>query len=297
LWAIASVFWSVSPLDTIGESWNWVVLFALFVVAFQCRHPVAILWALCLGLIVNLPFVIFQLKGFVPVIVTDIPAGLFLSRNALGEVAACALVWTVARGTWALVLPPLLLVLLSGSRGALLACGVGFLFLVRSWWQRLAVVALVLAAAGAWTYLRDPALASILLRFEIWQVAASNLTIFGWGLETFAMLVPQYEFVHNDPLQLIFELGMGAVFAIPIFVCVAQHRSPESIAFLALAAASCVSFPLHHPLGAALMAVLSGLVLGDRNRAEYATHLSREVAARHARYERDGPSTGLRQVK
>ena len=296
VWAMASVFWSASPLDTIGESWHWLVLFILFLVATQWQKPVVVLWALCLGLIVNVPFVLLQLEGVNPVLTTDVPGGLFLSRNALGEISACALVWAIARRQWVLVPATLLLVLTSGSRGALLACIVAVVFWASrryNWRQRILFALVSLLGVVGLVLLRPE---SSLIRLDIWWLTLTNLTFFGRGLETFGVLAPQYEFVHNDLLQLFFEFGIGTFFAAPIFIRAIRRRSPEAVALVALAGASAVSFPLHHPMGAALMAVLTGLSIGSRARAERSERISRAVVVGRVGYERNFASTNLRRA-
>ena len=293
LWACASVFWSASPLDTIGECWHWLILFAVFLAASQYNKPDNVLFALCLGLCVSLPFVLFQLQGVSPVLATDTPAGLFLSRNALGELSAVALVWALARGRIELAVPMLGLALLSGSRGAVLAAGIGGAYLIWplfGWKGRTLGLLGAFIGLGALIWLRPE---SALMRLDIWALTLRNLTFLGRGLESFAVLAPQYEFVHNDPLQLVFELGIGSALALPIIFRATRYRSPEAAALLALAGASLVSFPLHHPLGAALMASLSGLAVGACYRAERAEHISRAVRAARFEYEGAGSPAGV----
>ncbi len=293
LWAVASIFWSASVLDTIGELWHWLVLFILFVVALQCQNSILVLWAFCLGLCVNVPFVLFQLRGSSPVVATDIPGGLFLSRNTLGELAACALVWATVRCQWLLVPALLFLVLASGSRGAILSCIVGGSFWV---WDRvnrrqliLGLITAVLVLLGLITLNPE----SSAIRLDIWQLTILNLTILGHGLETFGALAPQYEFVHNDFLQLVFELGIGSILLVPLLVQLVKHENPEAIALIALAGASLVSFPLHHPMGAALMAVLAGLSFGTSVRTERSERISRAVTSSCISHARATPSRDL----
>jgi hypothetical protein len=129
VWCVLGLLWSVSSYDTLGELAHWVTLGALFLVASQYRDdPETLLSSLVMGLCVSVPFALLQYRGVLsfgfalpsPVVHTDGPAGLFLSQNTMGEIAACILVWAIARKSWLLVPTPLLLVALSGSRGAVL---------------------------------------------------------------------------------------------------------------------------------------------------------------------------------
>lgn len=284
VWAGLSLLWSASPYDTTGELYHWLVLGLVFLAASQYKEkPETLLSALVLGLCVSVPFALLQFQNVLslglampsPVIWTDGPAGLFLSRNTLGEIAACLLVWAIVSKSWWNVPAPLLLVALSGSRGAWLALGCGAAY---GFWQRgyswiVVLVALPILATGLALFAGSHE--SVMIRLDIWLTTAANLTPLGHGLNTFAAMAPQYGFSHNDALQLTFELGIGAVLAVPIFVYAVRgsrtgHGSPlpEACAFVALAGASLVSFPLHHPVGAMLMALLSGYCCGTRDRSE-----------------------------
>jgi hypothetical protein len=298
LWAAVSVFWSVSPFDTIGESLHWLWLFVLFIVASQFRNAVAMVHALGFGLVASVPILLLQLMGFTPVVAADPLAGLFISRNTLGEISAVCLVWALARQVWVHVPATAFLVIASGSRGAWLAVVVGVLWFVERWWQRLAIVAAMVVVIVVWSFVRDSndPLASAVARLDAWRLVLANLTLLGRGLETFASLAPQYEFVHNDTLQLVFELGIGSCLIVPIGFYAIRGREPETAALIALAGASLVSFPLHQPMGAALMATLSGFVVGAGYRAERAERISGLVAACRVDYERRTPAADLQHA-
>lgn len=284
VWAGLSLLWSASPYDTAGELYHWLVLGLVFLAASQYKEkPETLLSALVLGLCVSVPFALLQFQNVLslglampsPVIWTDGPAGLFLSRNTLGEIAACLLVWAAARKSWLLVPAPLLLVVLSGSRGAWLALGCGLAYglwrLGYNWIVLLASIPVFAIGLAVLAGTHE----SVMIRFDIWLTTLVNLTPFGHGLNTFAAMAPQYGFSHNDFFQLAFELGVGSLLAIPLFVYAVRTTRigrgpafPEACAFVALAGASLVSFPLHHPVGAMLMALLSGYCCGTRDRSE-----------------------------
>lgn len=287
-WGALTALWSASPVDSAGELWHWLILAMLFLAASRSREQNGVLVALVAGLAISWLFAFDQLLGHEPVLATDVPAGLFLSRNALGEVAACALVWAIARRAWSLVPAPLLLVAMSGSRGALLATAIGLGAML---WQRgcrWSVVfpgLLAVAGAAAITWHRDPTLESVLTRFDIWQFALVNLTAAGYGLGTFATLAPGFEYVHNEPLQLAFEIGLGSLLAVPLALRALRSGSPESAALAAILGASLVSFPLHHPMGAALVAVLAGLACGARDRVDCGERLLGDCGSVRSEYE------------
>lgn len=310
MYGVVSLTWSASPWDTLGELLHWLWLFILFTVASNYHKPERVLIAVCLGLVVNFVFVLFEFGGDMLVVnvANDHPAGLFLSRNALGEISAVCLVWALARCScprvstpWmGMLIPvPLFLTLASGSRGALLATGVGLIWLLRGWWSRLGILVATVLCIAVWTVIKNPTLESITVRFDIWQLMLRNLTWFGHGLETFGTLASQ-EIGHNDPLQFVFELGLGGLFAVALLTCAcgrAGRRLPETGALAALAAASLVSFPYQHPMGAAFMAILSGFAAGAGYRAKRAERISRSVAGVRAAYEQSSSPAGLRQLE
>lgn len=307
LWAALSALWSVSPLDTASELWHWLVLSVLFMASSQYRDPELILSGVVIALSASLLVAMAQMLGQHPVMFVPNaePSGLFLNRNVMGEVAACALVWAAAvtvtsePRAWALIPVPLLLVLITGSRGALLACMFGGLYLLWSSGRRLWIAPIVLSfLVGALliTCFKDPDLQSVLARLDIWSLALGNLTLLGRGLETFGTLAPRYEFVHNDFIQLVFELGPGALLAAGLFRCAlrAGHYSrAEGAALASLLGASLVSYPLHHPMGAALVAVLAGLSCGAADRARRTERLLGVCGAARAEYEWRDSSTDL----
>lgn len=278
-WSTLTLLWSASPIDTVGEMIHLGIMGLLFLVASQYHgdHEI-LLGALVMGLMPSLAVAFMQMQGDSGVVEsTSSPSGLFLSRDTMGEIAACALVWTLARRAWPLVPAPLMLVLMSGSRGAWLACACGAAHwlwrtrLLRPW--RLAgACALGLAAFVALgLYVRPTSGAE---RIDIWLLTLRNLTILGHGLGTFGTLAPLAEFVHDDPLQLVFEIGPGALCAGALLLLGLGRRcGPEGSALASILGASLVSFPTHHPMGASLVAVLAGLCHGARDRSIRAEHL------------------------
>jgi hypothetical protein len=287
-----SMSWSVSPLDTAGALVQYAILAGLFLISSLGRdHLRAATTAISAGLLISLLIAVVQLLGHdLPIRATDVPAGLFLSRNALGEISAVVLVLAVCQRNWIAAPVPLALVAISGSRGALFAVAVATLYLL---WQvapwRLALPLTLSAVLAGWFALALDALdgtryASMMLRLEIWDVTAVNVTPLGFGAGTFAAALPFYEHAHNEPLQLMFELGSGFLILAGVFwYAILQRRELSSrVALVAWIAASVVSFPLHHPLGAALVAVILGSLCGAHDRERRAVVVLGDAAGRHA---------------
>lgn len=182
------------------------------------------------------------------------PAGLFYNSMAQGEILALAILsFLVWRERWYI---PLLIpgLILSNSRGALAALGLG---LIAHWFRRPLVILIVTLAVTNW-FLLHPNLGD-LQRLIIWRAAWDNLTFWGNGLGSFWDLYmgnPAWhpEYVHNDYLQAVFELG---IFSVPIFICLAlavvfDRRAqawPVLIAFLFM---GLFSMPIHMPFTAGI---------------------------------------------
>lgn len=193
------------------------------------------------------------------------PAGLFYNSMAQGEILALALlsflVWG-ERGYIPLLVPGLIL---SDSRGAWAALVIGLL----AHYTRRPLVVLIVILAGANYFLLNPNHGD-LQRLIIWQAAWANLTFWGNGIGSFWNLYignpawqPQY--VHNDYLQTVFELG---IYSVPIFCLLAyaatKYRArawPIFISFLCMAA---FSMPLHLPFVAAMGLVALGSILWSK---------------------------------
>lgn len=292
LYAAASAAWSPSPWDTAGAVWQLALLAGTFMLAAEIRDIGPVLDALAGAIWVSVPFVVLQSFGIDVVETTDHgDAGLFLNRDLLAEAAALALIGVAWRRRWILAAGPALCCALAGSRGVAVPLGVGLIAwaLSRPWsirsvlvvWAAAAIV-LIIAVAAAHLFDHDPR--AIDARLAYWDLAWINLTWAGHGLGSFAAMAPTIEYVHNEPLQLVFELGAGAGLSAALVVYAVGTADPLGRAlFLALGAECLFGFPLHAPLTAYLGAVLAGYLCGTRDRARWAQSMGRAYDASRAR--------------
>ena len=155
----------------------------------------------------------------------NVPAGLFLNKNMLGEAAALAIVASLAaRLFWpALICAPALL--LSTSRTAWLAV-TAVLVLQLSWrWRLLSLAALCLGLF----YFHDTA--SLAQRFELWRAAVHDFSWLGNGPYDFSTVINREPNLHNDFLQRIYELGFVGLVPILAFCLAAQGAPTFGLAF------------------------------------------------------------------
>ncbi len=163
---------------------------------------------------------------------------------------------------------------------------IGF-FLWRRWWG----MALVTALVGGNSFLLFPSLLeSIAPRFEVWLGTGAmwlEAPVFGQGLGAFGYEYPRFQdtyfalmpnhapiiqgkffagAAHNEPLQMLAELGIVGVWLTGLFFWACYQASgkqgPAIFGLAILGALSLISFPLQNPVTAALGAILLGVAVG-----------------------------------
>jgi len=256
---------AVLPVDA-AVKWSIVAGAFSFGTRLNNEHIRAIILAFAAGVSISGLLAVYQWQGgdWVPQAVS--PAGLFVNKNYLGEAAVLAL---VAMGmirqkylpvssfrAW-LVVGCLTAVVLSTSRASWLALFVAGVLVTFRPWTRLrtllvfglfGVLIIVMAEYGG--------LNSMAQRLELWRSGVLEFRWFGAG----APLEP----LHNEFLQVVYELGLGA--AVPLgagwFVA---YRNPGALPFVvAVAIIATFGFPLHMPATAWFIAVIAGHLVVDK---------------------------------
>lgn len=299
-WCAATLLWSASPLDTLGALVH-LALLAMVAVLFRSASDADVrrFWAgLALGVTASLPFSAAQAMGYHPVqdLLSVFPGGspgLFLTTDAMAEVAVVAGLGAVLSGMPWLALGPLACAALSGRREValmLIAAGLAWLVHERRWHALAVVVPAVVIFGAIW--LSDPGpLTSVVHRLAIWENVAVNLSWAGWGLGTFPAAFPDYGFAHSEPLTLLFELGAPAILLLAVTVHAIYHSptAAERAALAALSASALVWQPLHNPATAVLFAALVGRGMAAAGRSERVQPGGRSAGGnRHADARADG---------
>jgi hypothetical protein len=115
---------------------------------------------------------------------------------------------------------------------------------------------------------------SVVERISIWHDTVDGFTWFGRGLGSYYVTFPDIghridtlyarpEHAHNDLLEFIYEMGIGAI--IPVAFAVSVWRSTmatEKAIFLGFMVQTMFGFPLHMPATAACFAVVAGRCAG-----------------------------------
>jgi hypothetical protein len=274
-WSAASLMIAPDPYDSALQLYFMVLLIGVMGAASQVQDLDGPLSGACLGVGVSSAVCLVGLLGYEPVDQSQFGplhyAGLFYNSEVLTEFAAPLLVWAILKNRPLLVACTILPLLINGSRVAVGAAGVA---LVYGFWPRsgrarvalLCAAALALAAVLLYLTAANHKLGSIGLRLIFWLSTIYAITPLGHGLGWFRSANLSTEFAHSDVLQALAELGLGACsFAvIPVFIFLRRGQPRAEIAaFIVLAIELVVSFPLHVPASAFLVAVLAGYLARD----------------------------------
>lgn len=277
-WAALSLGWTSNRYDGGGLLLQWMLLACVFVLGMRIEVRSCLIgyaWGIALSGIVA----IVQTRYPIAVYIGDRPAGLFVNSDLMGNAAALGVAIAVIYRRWWLL--PLLVsaLVLAQSRAALIALGVmGLLWIWqnapaprRSAWLA-AGVAMTLGAVAVLWLLKHP---TDSIRVATLRDTIDGLTFLGHGLGSFQTsfaesavyrdtLLHNPVWVHCDPLQLLYELGVGAVLVFVLFASALFARSEAAILMGGVLVESLLSFPLYVPSTAFLAALLLGHLHRDR---------------------------------
>ena len=268
VYACLSLVWARDIFLGVWGVWTWTMI-ALAVWWGSTSSLRPIICGLAIGMGVSSALAVLQWLGYSPVATANPlrPAGLYYNPMAHGEILALMIVALAAYRLWWYIPALLPGLLLSGSRGAFAALGLGLICV----WLRRSPVILFAVAAGlfilAFTY--SP---TDLMRLQIWKVTWLNLSLLGHGAGSFEGLIfmssptnllhPEY--AHNDFLQLAFEFGLGAAIPVGILLlALRQVSSPEWPILATVLFMATFSFPLYMPVTAFIAALCTGRLVSD----------------------------------
>lgn len=259
LYAALSMTWASSFLDAEFGMWLLAIWFLSFHLGTTDLDLGPLFAGLAAGLSVSSVVAIFQWFGFHPVeaYISPHSAGLLFSPTVLGASCALVILALIEYNRWQWIPGLLPALILSQSRGGWLILIAGLAFRWLPWPLLLALPAIL-----AINLVNFP-ITSDLERLLIWGEALRHLSVWGNGIGSFTSyyyVQPPHlvhpEFVHNDPLQLLFELGPAAAPILLAFgVAMYKLRSPTLFAFLLLGT---FYFPLWCPITAFIGCALAG---------------------------------------
>lgn len=259
-WSIVTVLWSFNQYDSIDRLIQLLILTQVFVLGSRLESLKEIFAGLALGL------------GFssLAVYYLNIPGGLYVNPNMLGDVAILTVIGLIVYKLWwfiPLVLPNVFI----GSRGVLLA---GLTTLIMWVWSKSKFLAVSLTVpifiASFLSYKFNIRLGSVVERFDLWKDSLNGMSVIGQGIGSyhsaypfFANLLDTFKYraiyAHNDLLQIFFELGIvGGIIAIVFIGLLMKEKCNEKYIICCFITLSLFSFPFHMPVSAFVLAIVAG---------------------------------------
>lgn len=198
------------------------------------------------------------------------PYGLFGNPNYLGCGFALAIAACLAYRRWVLFIPAGFAGLAyTQSRTAIVAAGATCIVALPRWWKLAGVLGAAVCLLVAWRYRGGSAGESMWQRMGIWQDTVNHLTIFGTGFGSFAdaykawpvktnMTLMLTNHAYNDFLEMIFELGIGAIPLWIMLILSFERAAPERLILGTFLILSLTYFPLYIPVIGHLAALTLG---------------------------------------
>jgi len=196
-----STLWG-PPIDSLERAWRFTVLGLAYALGTSLtdRQYRFIVYALCAGLLINLPVLVFQLSGWDFLPATDDPGALFLNGTFLSDAIAIGLIAFVSMHfSWALVVLGALVIVLAGGKAGILAIALcGALYAAkRQFWATGGILVMgLLLGAVAFEYTN-----SLQVRFPLWVNSMALIELFGQGAGSFPSIYPTVHefFIATDP--------------------------------------------------------------------------------------------------
>lgn len=288
-WATFSLMWVPNIFDGLYGWWIAMMWGGMYWYAgTNLEGDSRPMWCgLAAGLSVSSAVAIAQSLGYTPVLIHGtLPAGLLYNSTVLGACCALVLIALISWREWFWI--PFLLpgLILSQSRGAMIILAFTALATLVRWYITLAVIAISLGLLSLWAPPSD------LQRFFLWGTTARELTVFGFGIGSYNTLLLfnptefyakasgliHPEFVHNDYLQLWFELGLGAAIAYALLIRgLLRTQDPDWPVLVGFCILAVFFFPLYCPLTAFIGISAAGAIAGRRIRGGDFVHNGRPI--------------------
>jgi len=286
LWCAVTLSWCPNIYFGLNAFWQLILMAGVFALGSSMTTIRPVLIALGIGFSLNGLLVLYQglvWNPFAYLMTPGNPAivATFINGNLLAECASLTMIGLAAYRMWWMLpglVPSIVLPWTGGTpRAPLLALGAALVVYVWKWRPWLAVhlgtlgiglVLLVIAGHGH----AD----SAGQRLGMWQDTLYGLNFWGHGLGGFYKTFPEYanhlntmvsrpENAHNDYLEAIYEVGIGAVLMVYL-VCMAFQTAqlPERLMLVGQLTISSFGFPLHMPVGQFMAALILGAACSGR---------------------------------
>jgi hypothetical protein len=281
-YASISLIWS--PHGTY-DLLQWFAIASVFVWSAELKDIKPIVVGLAIGLIASDVVAILQYFDVNLVFkFTHRPAGLFINSNIFAETSGMMLILILIYKLYWFI-PVTIPGLMVSSRAVIL--GLSAAFLVWAWKQS-KILALSISGIGVLIVSQIGLASSTSDHYWLLLDTLSGITLSGHGIGSFAYDYPlyakhidllqiRYLEAHNDILQLIFELGIGAI---PLFILIFKLLKVDDVrqcAYIFFIVTSAFAFPLHQPITAFIVALVAGQLVRNSLDYRFASYNSRSV--------------------
>lgn len=269
-YAALSLLWSPHGML---ELMQMLALASVFVWGCTLKDLKSITTGLSIGLTISSIMAVFQYFDLDFVYsLGGKPSGLFINPNIYAEISGMLLILILINKLWWFI-PVAVPGLLVSSRAVMI--GLAAVSLIWIWNKSkllAASLAACLVAVGAVliNYRTD----TIYQRIYIWHDAISGFKLFGNGIGSFVYVFPNYnkhldsqnlaENAHNDLIQLIFELGVGAIPLILIAIMLLKVDNDYKFALIFFIIVGFFGFPLHTPITVFMVALVAAQLVKFR---------------------------------
>lgn len=274
-WCGVSLLWTPVLVDGLDAMSKLIMLALIFCVGAQLKSLKAVFVGAALGMTVNSGLSIIQVMGWDGWPEVAKPGGLFMNKNIAAEAAVLVLVGAWAYRLWWLIPGVIPSVILTWSRGAILALlAVGAVALWRKS-PRLTMLAFTFVVfLGGVAFMNRSHDDSGGRRLNMWADTIDGARALGQGIGSFYVLYPKSatrtdtlaarpDHAHNDLLEIAFETGPGIfLFLAFLFFAFLSPLPPERAVFLAFIVEGLAGFPFYMPYTVAVFAIVAGRLYG-----------------------------------
>ncbi len=273
-WATLSLTWSANPINGVGVLLQIIIMMACFSVGARTQSLRPVYAGMAIGLSLSSVVMLWQFQVDRSVVwpsMTDV-SGLFTNANTAGEIAVMVMIGAANERMWWAVPLTLAPVFAYSGRGYMIALASAIVVWL---WERsrIATAALLAVGAGyvAWVSMYPGKISSTSERVDLYLDTLGSIKFWGWGLGSFETtygigatridtLARHPEHAHSDFLELIYELGPGALFAFA-FIWYLMRNAPantERLVMVSFLVMALFGFPIHMPATAFLAALVAG---------------------------------------
>lgn len=264
-WSALSFAWSPSAYDSGYGMWLLAIWALSFWLGSTTTNLVPLWKGLAAGISISTAVAVAQYFGYSPVLIHSGYPGLLFNTTLAAATCALVIVALASAHLWLWLPMPILGLILANSRGAYLVLAATAALRFLPW----TLVLTLIVAVGILLSITPSG--SDTTRLVNWGMAIRGMTPWGNGIGSYSSLyylfnqqIIRPERVHNDYLQLWYELGVGCIPLLGIyFLALRQRLSREWPVFVAFAIYGLFYFPLWAPTTAFIGCLVAGRLVAD----------------------------------